>query len=223
MTIVDKIKEIRQLLGISRKKFASLAGVSPTSIYYYEKGYRTPTDKCLQKILGAFHINPKKFYKDLDAKRENNARRIAVDEKWLRQQYVEKKLTASAIAEKIGHSKSTVLARLKEYQIVRRPKFGRLGPQKPTKYPEVMETLTKNPNEAKKLLALLSRREEEIIGKRLGLEEGRVQTLEQIGRDLGLTRERVRQIQNSALEKLISATERTLINLPDVAVMAKRA
>ena len=40
-----------------------------------------------------------------------------------------------------------------------------------------------------------------------GFEEDREKTLEQIGADLGLTRERIRQIQNSALRKLRSRIE----------------
>lgn len=211
------------MVGLSRKKFASLCGLSPTSIYYYEKGDRVPTSKCLRKILAAFHINQKRFFKDIDMKRERIARRIAIDEKWLRQQYVEKKLTASSIAEKIGHSKSTILVRLKEYRIPRRPKFGRLGPQKPTSYPDVVETLTDNPNEAKKLLALLSHREGEVIRKRLGLDNGPIQTLEQIGQALGLTRERVRQIQNKALKKLSLAMESELSKSQNMALLTKRA
>jgi RNA polymerase sigma factor (sigma-70 family) len=51
-------------------------------------------------------------------------------------------------------------------------------------------------------LKALSPREEYILRARFGLEDGEVRTLEDIGRELKLSRERVRQIEGQALEKL---------------------
>ena len=48
----------------------------------------------------------------------------------------------------------------------------------------------------------LSPREEYILRARFGLDTGEVRTLEDIGRELKLSRERVRQIEGRALEKL---------------------
>ena len=48
----------------------------------------------------------------------------------------------------------------------------------------------------------LDHRETIIIKKRFGLEDGESYTLEEIGREIGITRERVRQIEHSALKKL---------------------
>lgn len=48
----------------------------------------------------------------------------------------------------------------------------------------------------------LSRREKEILAGRFGLHGGDPQTLEMLSERLGLTRERVRQVQNEALQKL---------------------
>ena len=45
-------------------------------------------------------------------------------------------------------------------------------------------------------------REQEILRMRFGLGDGDTQTLRGVGGHLGLTRERVRQIQRSALNKL---------------------
>jgi RNA polymerase primary sigma factor len=48
----------------------------------------------------------------------------------------------------------------------------------------------------------LPKREQIILTHRFGLEDGNEQTLEQIGQQFGVTRERIRQIQDKALEKL---------------------
>ena len=52
------------------------------------------------------------------------------------------------------------------------------------------------------LLTLLDQREHKIISQRFGLDGGRPKTLEDIGKNFGVTRERIRQLQNSALTKL---------------------
>lgn len=52
------------------------------------------------------------------------------------------------------------------------------------------------------LLNLLDHREKKIISQRFGLTGGTPKTLEDVGESLGVTRERIRQLQNSALAKL---------------------
>ena len=51
-------------------------------------------------------------------------------------------------------------------------------------------------------LALLNPREQEVVRKRFGLDDGRERTLQEIATDIGLTRERIRQIEVRALQKL---------------------
>jgi RNA polymerase primary sigma factor len=52
------------------------------------------------------------------------------------------------------------------------------------------------------LIALLDSREKKIISQRFGLNGGKPKTLEDVGKNFGVTRERIRQLQNIALAKL---------------------
>ena len=58
------------------------------------------------------------------------------------------------------------------------------------------------------LLKTLNSREITILRERFGLESGKEKTLEEIGVILGITRERIRQLQNNALRKLRSMVKR---------------
>ena len=51
-------------------------------------------------------------------------------------------------------------------------------------------------------LGYLSPREQKILKMRFGLEDGKTHTLEEVGKEFGVTRERIRQIEAKALQKL---------------------
>ncbi|MEW6141913.1 MAG: RNA polymerase sigma factor RpoD [Chloroflexota bacterium] len=53
-----------------------------------------------------------------------------------------------------------------------------------------------------KVLGELNDRERKVLRLRFGLEDGRARTLEEVGKDFGVTRERIRQIEAKALRKL---------------------
>jgi RNA polymerase primary sigma factor len=57
-------------------------------------------------------------------------------------------------------------------------------------------------NEVGGLLEVLNDREKKIITQRFGFNGGKRKTLEEVGEKLGVTRERIRQLQNIALSKL---------------------
>ena len=53
-----------------------------------------------------------------------------------------------------------------------------------------------------KVLSTLTPREEKVLRLRFGLEDGRQRTLEEVGKEFNVTRERIRQIEAKALRKL---------------------
>src|ERR1700692_1776002 len=57
-------------------------------------------------------------------------------------------------------------------------------------------------DEVSELLEVLDDRERKIIFQRFGLDGGKPKTLEEVGKKFGVTRERIRQLQNIALAKL---------------------
>ena len=52
------------------------------------------------------------------------------------------------------------------------------------------------------VLSTLSPREEKVLKLRFGIEDGRPRTLEEVGKEFNVTRERIRQIESKALRKL---------------------
>ncbi len=56
--------------------------------------------------------------------------------------------------------------------------------------------------QVEEVLRTLSDREREVLAMRFGLDDGRARTLEEVGREFGVTRERIRQIEAKALRKL---------------------
>jgi RNA polymerase primary sigma factor len=65
------------------------------------------------------------------------------------------------------------------------------------------EIVKHNDNELmREVLATLDARESRILSMRFGLDNGRPKTLEEVGERLGVTRERIRQIQEQALQKM---------------------
>jgi RNA polymerase nonessential primary-like sigma factor len=54
----------------------------------------------------------------------------------------------------------------------------------------------------------LSGKQQEVLARRFGLRGYRMSTLEEVGHEIGLTRERVRQIQVEALKRLRDILEK---------------
>jgi RNA polymerase primary sigma factor len=120
--------------------------------------------------------------------------------------------TDEELSEEIGIS-STKLAQLKTVSI--RPtsldapisdddstKFGEIVGDEDAQTPFELFRDKNMRDELSELLEVLDDRERKIIFKRFGLDGGKPETLEEVGEKFGVTRERIRQLQNIALAKL---------------------
>ena len=57
-------------------------------------------------------------------------------------------------------------------------------------------------DQIEEVLESLNEREQKVLKLRFGLEDGRARTLEEVGKEFDVTRERIRQIEAKALRKL---------------------
>src|SRR6202049_834146 len=120
--------------------------------------------------------------------------------------------TDEELSEEIGIS-STKLAQLKTISIrpqsldapisvVDSTEFGEIVGDKDAQTPFELFRDKNMRDELSKLLEVLDDRERTIILMRFGLDDGKPKTLEEVGKKFGVTRERIRQLQNIALAKL---------------------
>jgi RNA polymerase primary sigma factor len=68
--------------------------------------------------------------------------------------------------------------------------------------PEEVATYSSLKDQISKLLDTLTEREQKVLMLRFGLTDGRTRTLEEVGKEFNVTRERIRQIEAKALRKL---------------------
>jgi RNA polymerase primary sigma factor len=76
-----------------------------------------------------------------------------------------------------------------------------------TETPDEAASLTLRRSDIEVALASLPKRERQVIELRFGLTGGQPCTLEEVGKAFGVTRERIRQIENNTLKKLESLPE----------------
>ena len=70
-----------------------------------------------------------------------------------------------------------------------------MGPEDAASYAVLQDQISK-------LLDTLTDREQRVLILRFGLQDGRSRTLEEVGKEFNVTRERIRQIEAKALRKV---------------------
>jgi RNA polymerase primary sigma factor len=138
------------------------------------------------------------------------------------------------IAEEIGLTESKV-AHLRSVSARPASLDAKLGPDEDTSFGDLVgDERAEDPFEALRdrdlreevvaLLEQLDGRERQIISFRFGLDGGRERTLEEVGKKFGVTRERIRQLQNIALQKMRKAlNKREEVKIPAMLPAAGRA
>jgi RNA polymerase primary sigma factor len=104
-----------------------------------------------------------------------------------------RKLTLEELAE---HLKIPIDELRTVIKIVRQP----ISPETP-----IGEQESSHAEQMASLLKILTPREQRIIQKRFGLEDGSEQSLEEVGSSFGVHPQRIRQIEKKALRKLLRA------------------
>ena len=94
-----------------------------------------------------------------------------------------------------SESERVVLIRHLRRRLVVYGREGALAPAEAASYQLLKEQIDE-------VLGTLTPRERRVLQLRFGLEDGRSRTLEEVGREFGVTRERIRQIEAKALRKL---------------------
>jgi RNA polymerase primary sigma factor len=89
-------------------------------------------------------------------------------------------------------------------------------PERGERSAESLADLLRAQADLRDILAVLPPTERDVITRRFGLAEESPMTLEAIGRGLGVTRERVRQIEAAALRKLRGRLEARGVSLPEL-------
>ncbi|MBE5950468.1 MAG: RNA polymerase sigma factor RpoD [Lachnospiraceae bacterium] len=84
-----------------------------------------------------------------------------------------------------------------------------VGPEEAAAYSMLQEQI-------KKLLETLTEREQRVLTLRFGLQDGRSRTLEEVGKEFNVTRERIRQIEAKALRKLRHPSRAKLLKGYDI-------
>ena len=84
-----------------------------------------------------------------------------------------------------------------------------MGPEEAAAYSMLQDQIAK-------LLETLTEREQRVLTLRFGLQDGRSRTLEEVGREFKVTRERIRQIEAKALRKLRHPSRAKLLKGYDI-------
>ncbi|MBI4789135.1 MAG: sigma-70 family RNA polymerase sigma factor [Chloroflexi bacterium] len=141
----------------------------------------------------------------------DKANKIAIVSRRLEQE-LGRSPTANEIASELGtttHKVETLIKKSQQPLSLEMPlgeegdlTLGDFIPDEATRSPN--ETVTRHllGEQVRDALSVLTPREKQVLSLRFGLDDGQGRTLDEIGDELGYTRERIRQIEKKALQKL---------------------
>lgn len=144
---------------------------------------------------------------------------IHINEKLTKMRKVQRKLSQSlgrpATVKEVAEALSISVEKLRELRVQSRLPLSldmKIGGEQNTELGALLESDTLSPEEyatqkllkydLRQLMMKLSERQREVLSMRYGLDDGKRKTLAQIGTNLDISRERVRQIERKALRSL---------------------
>ena len=174
------MKVARLRCGLSQTQLAELVGISPEYISYFENFRHYPKPRVAQAIADVLGVGVEVLFPA-----------------WL-QEF--KRVQAPSILTDAHYSLEEALA------------LGQIDPDTMCVESEAMPFMLPSPEgevdrrnlreTVAEVLDSLPPKERRVLSRRFGLEDGRSRTLEEVGQELGVTRERIRELEAKALRML---------------------
>lgn len=176
MTVSDNIRRLRQERGLTQEELSDLFGVARSTVTQWERGWSAPRMGMVRQLAKVLHVTPEEIGErmGIDADRVREIQKISQE--------------PVSLETPIGEEEDSQLGDFIE-------DTGAVVPPDAASFPILQDELSK-------VLDSLADRERKVIELRFGLIDGHPRTLKEVGREFGVTRERIRQIESKTLLKL---------------------
>ena len=181
-----RFKALRAEQKLSQQELANILKISKSSVNMYERGEREPSLETLESIADFFHVDlddlmgreplPEEIAKELDMPVDRVREILKISQEPV------------SLETPIGEEEDSHLGDFIQDDNVPVPAEAAAQTLLKEQLDEVLDTLTE--------------REQKVLRLRFGMNDGRARTLEEVGKEFDVTRERIRQIEAKALRKL---------------------